>query len=68
MALTPRRITHARATGHVSHDAQVRIDKRVARILARAAADRYGRTEGVSVEGTRAPGTRPEPPGTRPER
>jgi hypothetical protein len=68
MALTPRRITHARATGHVSHDAQVRIDKRVARILARGSAGSSGRTEGASLERTRAPGTRPEPPGTRPER
>jgi hypothetical protein len=65
MALTPRGTTHARATGHVSHDAQVRIDKRVARILARGAADRPGRTEGVSLETTRAPETQP---GTRPER
>jgi hypothetical protein len=35
MALKERRTKPARATGHVSHDAQVRIDERVARILAR---------------------------------
>jgi hypothetical protein len=35
MALTQRRPKPAHATGHVSHDAQVRIDERVARILAR---------------------------------
>ena len=35
MALTPSRTERTRTTGHVSHDAQVRIDKRVERILAR---------------------------------
>jgi hypothetical protein len=40
MALRPRRTTPARATGHVSHDAQVRIDQRVARILARGGSGR----------------------------
>ena len=34
MALRQRRTKPARATGHVSHDAQVRVDVRVARILA----------------------------------
>jgi hypothetical protein len=35
MALRQRCTTPIRATGHVSHDAQVRIDQRVARILGR---------------------------------
>jgi hypothetical protein len=35
MALKPRLTEHARTAGHVSHDAQVRIDKRVQQILAR---------------------------------
>ena len=35
MAPRQRRSNPARATGHVSHEAQVRIDERVARILAR---------------------------------
>jgi hypothetical protein len=35
MALRSSRVEHARTAGHVSHDAQVRIDKRVERILAR---------------------------------
>ena len=34
MALKPERTQHARSVGHVSHDAQARVDKRVARILA----------------------------------
>jgi hypothetical protein len=34
MALKPGRTQHARTVGHVSHDAQARIDKRVAKILA----------------------------------
>jgi 3-phenylpropionate/cinnamic acid dioxygenase small subunit len=40
MAQTQRRTNPARATGHVSHDAQVRVDERVARILARRASPR----------------------------
>jgi 3-phenylpropionate/cinnamic acid dioxygenase small subunit len=40
MALRQRRTKPSRATGHVSHDAQVRIDERVAQILARRASDR----------------------------
>jgi hypothetical protein len=40
MALSHRRTKAARATGHVSHDAQLRIDARVARILARRGSDR----------------------------
>jgi hypothetical protein len=40
MALKQRRTNPAHATGHVSHDAQVRIDERVARILARREPDR----------------------------
>jgi|1186.fasta_scaffold671395_1 hypothetical protein len=45
MALTVRGTKLARAAGHVSHDAQVRIDERVARILARQDSDRRaGRT------------------------
>jgi hypothetical protein len=39
MALTQHRAKPARATGHVSHDAQVRVDERVARILARRESD-----------------------------
>lgn len=39
MALRQRRTKPARATGHVSHDAQVRIDERVAQILAGRASD-----------------------------
>jgi hypothetical protein len=35
MALTPRNTEHAQTAGHISHDAQVRVDKRVERILAR---------------------------------
>jgi hypothetical protein len=35
MALKPRLTEHARPAGHVSHDAQVRVDKRVQKILAR---------------------------------
>jgi hypothetical protein len=35
MALKPRLTEHARTAGHVSHDAQVRVDKRVQKILAR---------------------------------
>jgi len=34
MAPRQRRRKPARATGHVSHEAQVRVDERVARILA----------------------------------
>jgi hypothetical protein len=37
MALKPRITEHARTAGHVSHDAQVRVDKRVEKILARRA-------------------------------
>jgi hypothetical protein len=44
MALTQRRTKPARATGHVSHDAQVRIDERVAQILAGRASDGPART------------------------
>jgi len=40
MALRQRRTKPTPATGHVSHDAQVRIDERVAQILARQASDR----------------------------
>ena len=42
MALRQRRSNAARVTGHVSHEAQVRIDKRVARILARRGSGRLG--------------------------
>jgi hypothetical protein len=35
MALKPRLTEDARPAGHVSHDAQVRVDKRVQKILAR---------------------------------
>jgi hypothetical protein len=35
MALTPSRSEPGRTAGHVSHDAQMRIDKRIERILAR---------------------------------
>jgi hypothetical protein len=35
MALTPRLTEHARSAGHISHDAQVRVDKRVQQILVR---------------------------------
>jgi hypothetical protein len=40
MALSQRRTQPARATGHVSHDAQARIDERVATILARRESSR----------------------------
>jgi hypothetical protein len=40
MALRQRDRKPARATGHIAHDAQVRIDERVAKILARRASDR----------------------------
>jgi hypothetical protein len=40
MALSQRRTKAARATGHVSHDAQARIDERVAKILARRQSSR----------------------------
>jgi hypothetical protein len=40
MALRQRRSNPARATGHVSHEAQVRIDERVARILGRRGSGR----------------------------
>ena len=44
MALKPRLTQRARAVGHISHDAQVRVDKRVAKILAgREAALRLAR-------------------------
>jgi hypothetical protein len=44
MALKPGRTQNARTVGHVSHDAQARIDKRVAKILAaREAALRLAR-------------------------
>jgi hypothetical protein len=35
MALKARPTEHAPTAGHVAHDAQVRVDKRVERILAR---------------------------------
>jgi len=35
MALTPKFTEPARSAGHISHEAQVRVDKRVERILAR---------------------------------
>ena len=35
MALKPELTEHARTAGHVSHEAQVRVDKRVQKILAR---------------------------------
>jgi hypothetical protein len=35
MALKPRLTEDARTAGHFSHDAQVRVDKRVEKILAR---------------------------------
>jgi hypothetical protein len=59
MALTQRRITRTQATGHVSYDAQVRVDKRVARILARGEAARHGRA---------AAAPRPRDPADRPTR
>lgn len=34
MALKPRLTDRERSVGHVSHDAQARVDKRVAKILA----------------------------------
>ena len=37
MALKDVRTWHARTVGHVSREAQVRVDKRVARILTRRA-------------------------------
>jgi hypothetical protein len=40
MALTPVRTQPAQTVGHVSHDAQARVDKRVTEILARRAAAR----------------------------
>jgi hypothetical protein len=43
MTLTEVSTKPARATGHVSHDVQVRIDERVARILARQDSDRRAR-------------------------
>lgn len=58
MALTQRHVKHVPATGHVSHEAQQRIDKRVQSILRRqgfgraqaqrkaAAADKQRRTGG----------------------
>jgi hypothetical protein len=35
VALTPKFTEHARTAGHIPHEAQVRVDKRVERILAR---------------------------------
>ena len=35
MALKPRRTERVRTVGHISHDARVRVDKRVKEILAR---------------------------------
>ena len=35
MALKPELTEHARTAGHVSHETQVRVDKRVQKILAR---------------------------------
>jgi hypothetical protein len=40
MALKPVRTEQAETVGHVSHDAQVRVDKRVTEILARREAAR----------------------------
>jgi hypothetical protein len=57
MAQSQRRITRAQATGHVSHDAQVRVDKRVGRILAGAEAGRPGRA--VAAPRPRDPADRP---------
>ena len=44
MVLAPRHAEPARTVGHVPHDAQVRLDKRATKILARQqAAMRQGR-------------------------
>jgi len=56
MALKPRITEHARTAGHVSHDAQQRVDKRVEKILARRAQERLT----TPTAGTR-PVTRDDP-------
>ena len=58
MALTPKFTEHARTAAHISHDAQVRVDKRVESILARREHAR---------DTTRTAATRPQH-GDNPER
>jgi hypothetical protein len=62
MALRQRRTKPASATGHVSHEAQVRIDERVARILARRGSGRRAaRTAAVRPTESENAETRREP-------
>jgi hypothetical protein len=53
MVLAPRHAEPARTVGHVPHDAQVRLDKRVTKILARQqAAMRQGPPRRASPPGS----------------